>query len=230
MTGLSYSEMVARLLLAFFAGLAVGWERESHGRPAGLRTNILACVAAAIAMIVSEVLFAKSAAAVGQGSWRPDPARLGAGILTGIGFLGAGTIIRHGNFVRGVTTAASLWFVTVLGLTFGSGELVLGLMGTGLALGTLHILPRFEKHIRTDWYATITVVLGLDAVSESELRQKIEGVGMAVKSARFNHDLEKQHRTVIYEVKLNKKDVFDKANRTVTEISKVPGVVQVRWT
>jgi len=227
---LSYGEMVLRLVLAFFAGMAVGWERESHGRPAGLRTNILACVASAVAMIVSEMLFAKSAAATAGGNWRPDPARLGAGILTGIGFLGAGTIIRHGNFVRGVTTAASLWFVTVLGLTFGSGQLVLGLMGTGLALGTLHILPRFEKHIRTDWYATITLVLGLDAASESELRQKIEAAGVAVKSVRFNHDLEKQQRTIIYEVKLSKRDVFDKANRAVTEISKVPGVLQVRWT
>src|SRR5438477_324936 len=119
MTELSFSDMLLRLLLAFLAGMAVGWERESHGRPAGLRTNILACVASAVAMIVSEMLFAKSAAATATGNWRPDPARLGAGILTGIGFLGAGTIIRHGNFVRGVTTAASLWFVTVLGLAFG---------------------------------------------------------------------------------------------------------------
>src|SRR6185503_3582105 len=129
MAHLSISEMFLRVLLAFLAGVIVGWERESHGRPAGLRTNILACVASAVAMIVSEMLFAKSAAATAGGNWRPDPARLGAGILTGIGFLGAGTIIRHGNFVRGVTTAASLWFVTVLGLAFGNGLFLLGTIG-----------------------------------------------------------------------------------------------------
>src|SRR5438874_967575 len=120
--------MALRLSLAFAAGFIVGWERESHGRPAGLRTNILACVAAAVAMVLSEVLFIQSAAAA-TGSWRPDPARLGAGILTGIGFLGAGTILRHANVIRGVTTAASLWFVTVLGLAFGSGQIALGLIG-----------------------------------------------------------------------------------------------------
>src|SRR6267378_7219643 len=129
MSSLSVREMFLRLLMAFLAGFLVGWERESHGRPAGLRTNILACTAAALAMLVSEVLFTQSAASAGSGSWRPDPARLGAGILTGIGFLGGGTILRHENLIRGVTTAASLWFVTVLGLTFGSGEYFLGAVG-----------------------------------------------------------------------------------------------------
>src|SRR5437867_8496223 len=95
MLALSIPDIFLRLLLAFGAGFLVGWERESHGRPAGLRTNILACTAAALAMLISEVLFTQSAASAGSGSWRPDPARLGAGILTGIGFLGGGTILRH---------------------------------------------------------------------------------------------------------------------------------------
>src|SRR2546423_14039656 len=99
MEKLTYLGIFLRLLAAFGAGLVVGWERESHGRPAGLRTTILACVASAMAMIISEVLFAESAAAQPPISWRPDPARLGAGILTGIGFLGAGTVLRHANFV-----------------------------------------------------------------------------------------------------------------------------------
>src|SRR5438105_12990606 len=150
MSSLSLGEMLLRLVTAFVAGFVVGWERESHGRPAGLRTNILACVASALAMIVSEVLFTQSAASNPSISWRPDPARLGAGILTGIGFLGAGTILRHTNVVRGVTTAASLWFVTVLGLAFGSGEFALGFIGVGLALVALFILPRFERYIETD--------------------------------------------------------------------------------
>src|SRR5438477_5568478 len=105
MTPIPIPEMFLRILMAFLAGFVVGWERESHGRPAGLRTTILACVASAVAMMVSQVLFVESAAATATGSWRPDPARLGAGILTGIGFLGAGTILRQANFVRGITTA-----------------------------------------------------------------------------------------------------------------------------
>jgi len=229
MGALTYSDMCLRLLMAFAAGAAVGWERESHGRPAGLRTNILACVASAMAMIVSEVLFVQSATSGATSSWRPDPARLGAGILTGIGFLGAGTILRHGNFVRGVTTAASLWFVTILGLAFGSGQIVLGLMGTGTALVTLLGLPAFEKFITTDWYSTITITLGLDAVAEEELRKRIELLGILVKSVRLTHDLEKKQRTIIYEVKLRKSEVFGKSQRAMAELAKVPGVVQVRW-
>src|SRR5437016_8114485 len=164
MSPLSSAEMFLRVLMALRAGFIVGWERESHGRPAGLRTTILTCVASAVAMIISEVLFAESAAATATGSWRPDPARLGAGILTGIGFLGAGTILRHANVIRGVTTAASLWFVTVLGLTFGSGEFSLGFIGVGLALLTLYVLPRFEKHIQSDWYATLSVTASLESL------------------------------------------------------------------
>src|SRR5262245_40396106 len=111
MSTVSFPEMLLRIGMAFVVGMVVGWERTSHERPAGLRTTILTCVASAVAMIISEVLFAQSAAATATGSWRPDPARLGAGILTGIGFLETGTILRHENVVRGVTTAATLWFV-----------------------------------------------------------------------------------------------------------------------
>src|SRR5436190_22893223 len=177
MTHISLWEMVLRVMVAFLAGLMVGCERESHGRPAGLRTTILTCVASALAMIISEALFVQSAAATAGGNWRPDPARLGAGILTGIGFLGAGTILRHANAIRGVTTAASLWFVTVLGLAFGSGEFALGFIGVGLALVTLFVLPRFERYIETDWYSTLSVTATLEGLSEQELHTRIRTMG-----------------------------------------------------
>src|SRR5690242_19330167 len=167
MSQLPIQEMFVRILAAFLAGFVVGWERESHGRPAGLRTTILACVASAIAMMVSEILFLETAAPNPNASWRPDPARLGAGILTGIGFLGAGTILRHENLIRGVTTAASLWFVTVLGLAFGSGEYALGGIGVVIALFTLFVLPRHEKWIQSDWYSTLTVTSHMDALTEA---------------------------------------------------------------
>src|SRR5215468_2818217 len=173
---LTLRDMLLRVAMAFIAGFLVGWERESHGRPAGLRTTILTCVAAAVAMILSEVLFIQSAAA-GSSNWRPDPARLGAGILTGIGFLGAGTILRHANAIRGVTTAASLWFVTVLGLAFGSGEFALGFTGTGVALLTLLVLARFEKHMLIHVYSTLTVVADFSFMSEGDFRRHIEALG-----------------------------------------------------
>ena len=229
MSSLSVWEMCVRLLLAFFAGFVVGWERESHGRPAGLRTNILACVAAALAMVVSELLFAHSAAANPSGSWRPDPARLGAGILTGIGFLGAGTILREGTIVRGVTTAASLWFVTVLGLAFGSGALALGLLGTALALLTLFVLPRFEKHIQSDWYVRLTVTAGLEGLTEADLRQRVESLGIRVQVMRLNYDLERKEKTFSCELKMKRRNAVELSNRTVAELTRCPGVLRVRW-
>lgn len=115
-SSLSFSEIALRLLCAFVTGVFLGLEREVHGRPAGLRTTVLACVAAAMAMILSEY-FALSHSATAASIIRSDPSRLAAGVLSGIGFLGAGTIFRSGSLVRGVTTAAVLWFSMSLSLT-----------------------------------------------------------------------------------------------------------------
>jgi putative Mg2+ transporter-C (MgtC) family protein len=229
MSTVSFPQMLLRIGMAFIAGLIVGWERTSHGRPAGLRTTILTCVASAIAMVISEALFAESAAATAGGNWRPDPARLGAGILTGIGFLGAGTIIRHANAVRGVTTAATLWFVTILGLAFGSGQFALGIIGTGVALAALFVLPLLEQWIESDWYATLTVTGTLEALSETSLRTQIEKLGLSIKTMRYSSDLEKKQKTVAYDLKLKRPVVFDVSSKLVNQLGALPGVLQVRW-
>ena len=229
MSPLSIPEMFLRVLLAFVAGFAVGWERQSHGRPAGLRTTILACVASAVAMIVSDRLFAESATATATGSWRPDPARLGAGILTGIGFLGAGTILRHANAVRGITTAASLWFVTVLGLAFGSGQFVLGLLGTALALLTLVVLRLFDKYVRSDAYATLTVTATFEGLSEEELKKRVEGLGPAVQNVRLSYDVKEKQKTIICQLKFKHPEAFQLSSKVVGEMTRCPGVLQVKW-
>jgi putative Mg2+ transporter-C (MgtC) family protein len=226
---LTLSDMVLRVGVAFLAGAAVGWERESHGRAAGFRTTILACVAAAVAMVLSEVLFAQSALSA-SASWRPDPARLGAGILTGIGFLGAGTILRHADTIRGVTTAASLWIVTVLGLTFGSGEFALGLIGVTFALLTLLVLPRFERHIVVHSYATLTVSAEFTFMNECDFRRHIETLGPAVKSMRLHYDVETRKKTFVCDVKLTKSERFSMSSKVVNDLSKLPGVLSVGWT
>src|SRR5688572_10350944 len=120
-------DILLRVALSFMAGAILGLERESHGRAAGLRTTALACVAACLAMILAQ--FFISDPMLKSANWKPDPGRLAAGVLTGIGFLGAGAIVREGVTVRGVTTAAVLWYVTILGLAFGSGHLALGMIG-----------------------------------------------------------------------------------------------------
>lgn len=129
-------QLILRVLAAFFAGGLIGWQREVAEKPAGLRTHILVCVGSALITVVSIFAFGK------MGS---DPARVTAQIVSGIGFLGAGTIFRYGPSVTGLTTAASLWAVSGIGIALGSGMFFVGFMVTGLILLTLWLLEFLEK-------------------------------------------------------------------------------------
>ena len=144
----SYLDVGVRIGLAVLAGMLVGIERESHGRAAGFRTTTIVCVAGALAMIISEIAF--SHMNMRSSTWRPDPMRLAAGLMSGMGFLGAGTIVRNENIVRGITTAATLWLATILGLAFGAGQIFVGLAGLVVALVILIVLPLLEKNISKD--------------------------------------------------------------------------------
>ena len=136
------AEISLRLLCAMVAGLLIGIDREHTHRPAGLRTHILVSLGACVISIVGEALF-------GQYSdlgALPDPARLSAQVVTGVGFLGAGTIMKRGATVKGLTTAASLWATACLGLTAGFGYYTLTLLGCGFILITLTLLKVVERH------------------------------------------------------------------------------------
>src|ERR1051326_8466454 len=228
MTRPEFGEMLLRILAAFGAGAVIGWERSRRGRPAGLRTTILTCVAAATAMVVSEVLFAEGAATTAGGNWRPDPARFGAGILTGIGFLGAGTIMRHENIVRGVTTAASLWFVTVLGLAFGSGEYALGAVGLVIGFATLSVLPIFERRIQSDRYATITVTASLDGLNEEDLKKRLEALGAHIKGLKVSYDFERKEKKMSLDMRLRKMLVYEACRKMIGELATCQGVREER--
>jgi putative Mg2+ transporter-C (MgtC) family protein len=223
---LTFTEVVSRVGMALFAGLVIGIERESHGRAAGLRTTILAGVSSAIAMILSEYLFEHSLA-TSTSNWRPDPARLAAGILTGMGFLGAGSIIRQDNAVRGLTTAAVLWFVTVLGLIFGSGYFELGLLGLGVAATTLVVLPYFECWVKNDWYGSIHVVVKMDGPTPNEIRCEIEELGVKVKSIDVDHDVTAARKSFRLGIKFKQGDHFALCEDVIERLVKHPEVVQV---
>lgn len=219
--------MMIRIGCAMAAGLILGLERESHGRAAGLKTTILACVASCIAMILSENFYLETSGTVGV--FRPDRARLAAGILTGIGFLGAGAIIRQGTLVRGVTTAAVLWFITILGLSFGSGHLLLGAIGTGIAIVALFALPHVDQLIKKDLYISLTLTLGLEGIGEEELRTRIEETGVRVQRLVMEFDIKNANRTLQFGLKLRKGDVFAISRQVVGRMAASPGVTRVKW-
>lgn len=130
---LSNLEILIRLIFAMGIGALIGMEREFSHRPAGLRTHMLVALGACTVMITSQLLFCQYRP---YGS-TPDPARMSAQVIAGVGFLGAGTILREGVIVKGLTTAASIWTVACLGLAVGAGYYILGLISVGAVLITL---------------------------------------------------------------------------------------------
>lgn len=135
-------DVIIKILLACLLGGLVGLERESINRPAGLRTHILVCVGSTLVMTINTILVVSYSSTVNL-----DPGRFGAAVLSGIGFLGAGTIIREGNSVSGLTTAASLWTIACIGLTIGSGHFMLATFTTLVVLIVLFTFARFENKI-----------------------------------------------------------------------------------
>ncbi len=131
-------QVASRLFLAAVLGGVIGFERQKHNkRIAGLRTHILVTVGSALIMLVSLYIFETYA-----GRANVDPSRIAAGVVTGIGFLGAGTIIRSGENVQGLTTAASLWTVSGIGLAVGCGFYIAGCTASIIALATLYLLRK----------------------------------------------------------------------------------------
>lgn len=142
---LGNAEMVARLVLAGIMGSVIGFERERLLWAAGLRTHMLVCVGACLAMLVSAYGFAD---VLGQKNVTLDPSRVAAQVVSGIGFLGAGTILLRGEVVKGLTTAASLWAVAAIGLAVGGGLYVPGIAATILVVGILAGVKPIEERWR----------------------------------------------------------------------------------
>ena len=143
-------EMLVRLLAALAAGTFIGYERSFHGRPAGLRTHVLVCLASSLLMLVTvyEDYWVRT-----EGMSRLDPTRMAQGIMTGIGFLGAGVIFKEGLSVRGLTTAASIWITAAIGILTGVGFYLAAAVATLLVLGTLSAFRWIERALPSQIYA-----------------------------------------------------------------------------
>ena len=129
-------DVFLRMLCSMAVGMVIGTEREYSNRPAGMRTHILVALGACAVMLTGQMVFTQY---YGYGA-APDPARLAAQVITGVGFLGAGTIMREGPTVRGLTTAASLWAVACLGIAAGGGYYAIALMNKGLWTSSGHFV------------------------------------------------------------------------------------------
>lgn len=137
-----FSSYLLRLIVALLIGGAIGLEREFKGKPAGMRTNMLICIGSCLVMIIS--------IEIARSSMHPaDPGRIAAQVVTGVGFLGAGTIMRSRHHVVGLTTAATIWALSAIGLAIGAGYLALSVLAAALITGTLVIIGLVEDRLDT---------------------------------------------------------------------------------
>ena len=174
---LTWEQIAVRVLLAAIASMLIGLNRDERGHPAGMRTTMLVCLAACLAQLQANLLLTTVGKTVSSFSVR-DVERLPLGILSGIGFIGAGVIVkRDNNIVTGVTTAATMWFVSVLGLLFGGGQLRLGCVAAGLAMLILWGLKQVENFIPRAQQGTLCMALDASSPGEEELRKLIKQAG-----------------------------------------------------
>ena len=165
--------ITSRLLIAFAAGGIIGLERAYNGRPAGLRTHALVCVSSSLLMLLTVFQWDLLSTAP-LDTVRVDPTRMAQGIMTGIGFLGAGVIMQGKLSVRGLTTAASVWMTAAIGIIMGMGFYDAGFLATGLTLLILSMFGWLEKRLPSRRYAKLTFHMNSpNVITESELTNLI---------------------------------------------------------
>jgi len=175
-----FLEICIRLTGALAVGALIGLERSYRGRPAGFRTHALVCVASSLLMLVT-VYESQWFTPTGNSRVVIDPTRLAQGIMTGIGFLGAGVIMKDGMSVRGLTTAASIWITSAIGILVGIGFYLPAALATVLTLGTLSGFRWIESKIQMELYASFSVRFQKDkAMTEDELRALVARHGFTV--------------------------------------------------
>lgn len=191
-------ELILRLLLSALVGGLIGLEREANNRPAGFRTHILVSIGSALIMLVSSQAF------IGLG--HSDPSRLAAQVISGIGFLGAGTIIRDGSNIKGLTTAASIWVCSGLGLAIGAGYYVGGLVTAGITFASLTLLNKIEQTVLSKKYKKVTVLCHERPGLIGDLGQAFGQNNIMIKDIKVN----RSHTT--YDLLLNSGDTIEEVD------------------
>jgi putative Mg2+ transporter-C (MgtC) family protein len=220
-----YFEMGFRMVAALAAGGLIGLERSHRGRPAGFRTHALVCLASTLLMLVTVYEQWIPISAV-NANVVLDPTRMAQGIMTGIGFLGAGAIIKEGFSVRGLTTAASIWITAAIGILAGIGFYFAAAAGTLLSLGTLSLFRWIEARLPTESYANFMVRFKRgEAMPESALRELLaqHGFTLHTMSYRLHGEADVlEYRSVMRTMKASNME------RLSSSLSRDPKVLEFR--
>ena len=217
--------ILVRVLAAVVVGALIGFERTFHGRPAGFRTHALVCVASSLLMLVT----------VYQNQWMTgvplhaiqiDPTRMAQGIMTGIGFLGAGVIFREGLTIRGLTTAASIWITAAIGILLGIGFYLAVALGVASALAILAAFRFIEVRLPSQFYASHSLSFERGAVMpEDELRRLLGEHGFSIENLSYH--LSDGGRIFEYAMVIYSRDRRN-ANTLSGHLAKLPEVREFR--
>jgi len=224
---ITHVDLLLRLLISATLGGLIGIEREWSNHAAGLRTHILVCLGSTTIMLLSMYGFSQF---VNEANVRMDPARLAAQVISGIGFLGAGAIMRNGSEIKGLTTAASIWVVAAIGLCVGAGFHVAAVVCTIFVLISLYLLNKLEKvYKKARHNHELEVELAdkagsLSMLSEALKRHRVSIISMQVQSSRVTEG-EARKVTIRLVLKANKdKKMLD----AIQHISAKPDVLSLR--
>ena len=220
-----------RLLLAAVLAGIIGFERQMRGRAAGLRTHILVCLGATLITLAGIMLAGTTAASSTPGIRGPiymDSARIAAGVITGIGFLGAGAIIRTGDVVRGLTTAASIWFTAALGVIIGFGFMTVAITATCIALVTLIGLVYLEDRIPPRYYRMLIVEghdIGLSQL-EKACHQVLNDRRIKIRETETEVKPQVMEIRLVFHLQLTS---IGLRTELINRLSVLPGVRHVAW-
>jgi putative Mg2+ transporter-C (MgtC) family protein len=204
------TEFIIRICIAALLGGVLGFEREIHGRPAGLRTHFLVSMGAAVFMMLSPYVAKMEPEIIG------DPGRIAAQIVSGIGFLGAGAIVKEGVSIRGLTTAASLWVAAAIGMTTGVGSYKGAIVVSGLALIALELLPHIETIFKKQSYWVLEVITPLEA-GVSDILDAVKKQKVRVLQCDQDRDYENDTLKITLLIRIFHRDVTDKHAHGIVE-------------
>ena len=211
-------ELLLRLILSCILGGVIGYERQSRRKSAGLRTNVLVCLGSCLIMVLSQEIYQQV-----EGLTNADPARLAAQVVSGIGFLGAGTIMKEGLTVKGLTTAACLWVVAGVGLAVGAGFYSGALFTSALVFGTLGTLSKLDDWVSHEKNICISIKTVDTPGQVGKISDCLDSLDLKIKGIQVKADTE---ATVFIDLLVyNSSEI--KNIEIAEEVNKIKGVISV---
>lgn len=222
---LPHEQLVIRITVGAVLGGVIGYERDRHRRPVGLRTHLIVAMTAATFMVISSQFVYFQAYQEGD-LVEVDASRIAASVVSAIGFLAGGAILRNGITVQGLTTAAGLWLVTAIGMCAGAGMFVEAVIVTGMGITALTVLRRFEDKNDHVVRRRLSVVLGEESDGPAELLSTLRALGAVVHDLEYEKRLDGGRKPLIVKLQIQMSDAIDVA-RLIDAVEKIPGARRI---